>query len=327
MRRESETILGKISRIMIYFINMTGKQKGILSILLSAFGFALMAAFVRMADCHGESLSAFQKGFFRNIIAFAIALAIFLRTKKRRAILSTKISKALILRSLLGTIGIFSNFYALSHIPIAQGQALNKTAPFFTILCAWGFLGEKPSGKDFLKIAIGFAGALMVVKPDSIAISPASFLGLLGGAAAGAAYACLRKLGKENCDPSFVILFFSAFSTVVSLPFMAFDFRPMSVAQIFILSGAGLSAAAGQFGITLAYRFAKPKEIAVYDYSNLIFTLVLGLAFFGQMPQTIPLIGIIVIIIAAALPQDAAERRMRTSQGASTTGETNRETP
>lgn len=301
---------------------MTNKQKGIFFIILSAFGFALMAVFVRMADSYGEYISAFQKSFFRNIIAFSIALTVFLRTKNEYSTLKNSISTALVLRSVLGTIGIFANFYALSHISIAEGQSLNKTAPFFTILCAWFFLGEKPSKKDFLKLIIAFIGALMIINPAGASFSLAAISGLLGGAAAGAAYACLRKLGCENYNPAFVILFFSGFSTISSLPFIALDFSPMTMLQILILVGAGIGAAIGQFGITLAYRFAKPKEVAVYDYSNLIFTLLLGFLFFEQIPQALSLVGIIVIIIAAILPQDAAKRRTQASRDVSMTRET-----
>ena len=58
---------------------MTDRAKGIVSIVASAFGFALMAFFVRLCDDCGAHVSAFQKAFFRNIIAFAIAAAVFFR--------------------------------------------------------------------------------------------------------------------------------------------------------------------------------------------------------------------------------------------------------
>ena len=55
------------------------KAKGIAAIVASALGFALMAALVRLADDYGEPLSAFQKSFFRNLVAFAVAAAVYWR--------------------------------------------------------------------------------------------------------------------------------------------------------------------------------------------------------------------------------------------------------
>ena len=63
--------------------------------------------------------------------------------------------------------------------------------------------------------------------------------------------------------------------------------------------GAGIGAAIGQFGITMAYRFAQPRHVAVYDYSNIIFTALLGFALFNQIPDWLSITGFITIIIAA----------------------------
>jgi drug/metabolite transporter (DMT)-like permease len=75
----------------------------------------------------------------------------------------------------------------------------------------------------------------------------------------------------------------------------------MSPAQTVILLSAGAGAAIGQFGVTAAYRFAPPRQIAVYDYTNIIFTTALGLIIFGQVPDPVAILGFIAIIAAAAL--------------------------
>ena len=73
----------------------------------------------------------------------------------------------------------------------------------------------------------------------------------------------------------------------------------MTLIQIIIMLGAGVGAAVGQFGITMAYRFAQPRQVAVYDYSNIIFTALLGFALFNQIPDWLSITGFITIIIAA----------------------------
>ena len=73
----------------------------------------------------------------------------------------------------------------------------------------------------------------------------------------------------------------------------------MTIQQTAILLGAGASAVIGQFGITMAYSYAPPRQIAVYDYSNIIFTGILGFVFFGQIPDALSLLGFAAIILAA----------------------------
>ena len=66
------------------------------------------------------------------------------------------------------------------------------------------------------------------------------------------------------------------------------------------LLGAGLAAAGGQFGITAAYYHAPAKEISIYDYSQIIFSTILGYFLFGQVPDKLPCVLGYVIILAMA---------------------------
>ena len=288
---------------------MKSRTKGILAITASAFGFALMALFVRLCDDWGAPVNSFQKSFFRNLVALTIAAVAWWRTARGRTldgrretqnVLSLRSKVLLLLRATLGTAGIFSNFYALSHITIAEGQTLNKTAPFFTVLFAWLFLGEKATRRQILPLALAFLGVVLIAKPGFA--GDAAFplaMGLLGGICAGGAYACVRGLRRYDVDPAFIILFFSAFSCLASVPFMIAGFDPMTWRQVLILFGAGAAAALGQFGITLAYGYAEPREIAVFDYSNILFTAAFGLLFFAQVPDVWSVVGFVAILIAA----------------------------
>ena len=284
-------------------------RKGILCILLSAFGFALMAMFVRMADgCGGEPLPAVQKAFFRNIVAVAIAGWAFWRGRRlsRRAHSAKALSLPrgwrswtdLILRAVFGTAGVITNFYALSHISVGDAMALNKTAPFFTLLLSWILLGERMSMRQALCVLGAFGGAMLVVKPGFAgAFTLPAAIGLSSGFCAGAAYAFLHKLGKAGVDGAFIILFFSVFSCLACVPFLAVGIVPMTGLQVAALAGAGAGAALGQFGITWAYRFAEPRQIAVYDYSGIIFAAMLGFMAFGQVPDALSVGGFAMIIL------------------------------
>ena len=98
---------------------------------------------------------------------------------------------------------------------------------------------------------------------------------------------------------AFVILFFSAFSCLASVPFMVCGFDPMTPAQLLVLLGAGAGAALGQFGVTLAYRLAAPRDVAVFDYSNIVFTAALGFVLFGQVPDAFSAAGFALVLLAA----------------------------
>ena len=283
---------------------MKSLHKGVLSIVASAFGFALMAFFVRLCDDCGGPVSCFQKSFFRNVIALAIALAVFARGRiaGRHATCGMRLPalSLLTLRAVFGTVGIFANFYALSKIPIGEAMTLNKTAPFFTVLFSWMFLGEKFSRRQMACLLLAFAGAMLVMKPGFRAGGAfAAGIALVGGLGAGSAYVCVHELGRMKVDGAFIVLFFSAFSCLASLPFVAADYSPMTWTQVLVMLGAGVGAAMGQFGVTLAYRYAEPRSIAAYDYTNVIFTALFGFAFFAQVPDVLSVAGFAVILAAA----------------------------
>ena len=301
---------------------MQNRAKGILAITVSAFGFALMALFVRLCDDFGSPVSSFQKSFFRNAVALAIAAAAWWRTAAatRKASeaagrapgpgLSPKSVFFLLARSVLGTAGIFCNFYALSNIPIAEGQTLNKTAPFFTVLFAWVLLGERVTRRHLLPLVLAFLGVLLIVQPGFAGAETFPLLvGLASGCCAGGAYACVRVLRTLDVAPTLIVLFFSAFSCLASTPFVCIDPDPMNAVQVLILSGAGAGAAIGQFGITLAYGYAAPRDIAVYDYSNILFTAAFGFLFFGQVPDLWSVFGFLLILLAAFRLADGRETR------------------
>lgn len=316
---------------------MTSRQKGICCILTSAFGFALMAMFVRLCDDFGGPVSCFQKSLFRNLIALFIAAAVFVRnrpgrvaTADSRRTASRLPAKAWLLmlgRSASGVLGIFGNFYALSIVPIGEAMTLNKTAPFFAVVFSWLFLRERAGLRQLVCILVAFTGAMLVMKPGFQGDATfATVCALVGGLGAGIAYTCVRELGILKVEGSLIVLFFSGFSTLASLPFILVGgFDPLTPAQFAILLGAGCGAAVGQFGITAAYRFAPPSEIAVFDYTNVIFTSLFGFALFAQVPDLWSVLGFALIVCAGVRsrkrPQSGAKRPLAHTAGSEETAE------
>ncbi len=271
------------------------KYKGIIYIILSSFFFAIMNTMVRLA---GE-LPSIQKSFFRNLVAFFFALILLWKNQIGFSIKKGNM-KYFILRSLFGTIGILCNFYAIDHLVLADASMLNKMSPFFVLLFSWLILGEKLTWKQAIIVIIAFLGSLFIIKPtfSNLDVIPA-LIGLCGGMGAGIAYTMVRILGQRGEKGPFIVFFFSGFSCLITLPYLIFSFAPMTGKQILILLGAGLAAAFGQFSITAAYFHAPAKEISVYDYSQIIFSALIGFLLFHQVPDGYSIFGYIVICAMA----------------------------
>ena len=274
---------------------MRSRTKGILLIICSAFCFAFMNAFVRLSG----DLPLVQKSFFRNFVALLIACVIFFRNGRDHHVPKGTLLPQL-MRAGFGTIGILCNFYAIDHLMLSDASMLNKMSPFFTILFSWLLLKEKLQPVQAAAVLTAFMGSMLIVKPSlDFTDLQGSLAGLCGGICAGAAYAMVRLLGNKGMNKTFIVLVFSGFSCLVTLPFLIFDFHPMTWVQLLTLLGTGVAAAGGQFTITAAYCYAPAKEISVYDYSQLIFATALGFFLFGEIPDGWSFSGYLIIILAA----------------------------
>ncbi len=275
-------------------------SKGIFFIICSAFFFALMAVFVKLAgDIH-----FIQKAFFRNAVAFFIALGGTIRDARHNGRSAIQIPKGamlyLFLRAIAGSVGVFGNFFAIDYILLADAAILNKMAPFFTILFCFIILKEKIKPVPLVCIIIAFCGSILIVKPSfNFTQMIPTLAAFMGGVGAGLAYASIRKLSYLNCNGKIIILFFSAFSMMLSVPYMITSFNPMTLQQTLFLCCAGGCAAGGQFSITAAYYHAPASKISIYDYSQILFSTLFGLVFFGQFPDWMSLAGYIIIISMA----------------------------
>lgn len=277
------------------FSSLSSKTKGVIFIILSALSFTGMNTFVRLAG----DLPTMQKVFFRNFVAMIFAFAAMVKAgdsfKPKKGSL-----KYLLIRSAAGLAGVFGNFYALDKIELSNASMLNKMSPFFALIFSALFIKEKVKPKQAVAIAVAFIGALFIIKPTfGNADLLASLAGFAGGMAAGGAYTCVRWLGIKGENGSLIVLFFSVFSCVLTVPYLIFDYHYMTAFQWFALLMAGVFAAGGQFSITAAYTHAPSREISVYDYSQIIFAAVVGFFVFGDIPDVWSFVGYFIIIAMA----------------------------
>ncbi|MGN0480291.1 MAG: DMT family transporter [Lachnospiraceae bacterium] len=279
------------------FKSISNKNKGIMCILCAAFCFALMGIFVRLSG----DLPSVQKSFFRNIVALVFAVIIMVKNKVP---FTTEAGNLPFLfgRAAFGTMGILCNFYAVDHLMVADASMLNKLSPFFAIVFSALLLKEKVKPFQIVCVVMAFVGMLFIIKPGVIGMEAGpALVGALGGLGAGIAYTFVRMLGQRGVKGPFIVFFFSAFSSIVVMPFLIFDYHPMDWYQLLMLILAGLSAAGGQFSITAAYTFAPAREISVYDYSQIIFSTLLSFFILGQVPDGLSFVGYAIICAASIL--------------------------
>jgi len=266
-------------------------MQGIIYIIFAGFFFSLMTLFVRSS---GE-LPTMQKAFFRNAVAAVVSVVLLAKSNEGFKIQKTSYG-SIFMRCLFGTSGMICNFYAIDRLGLADANMLNKLSPFFAIITSIFVLKEKANKVEWAAVIIAFLGAVFVIKPSFQITSLYGLIGMYGGFGAGVAYAFVRKLGKQGERSPIIVMCFSLFSTMVTLPFLIFDYHPMSGKQLLLLLAAGVAATGGQLCITTAYTKAPAKEISVFDYSQVLFAASLGWIFFSEIPDRYSVIGYILII-------------------------------
>ncbi|SDJ42183.1 DMT family transporter [Salimicrobium halophilum] len=272
---------------------MSDRNKGILLLLISALGFSMMGAFVKLSG----DVPTTQKAFFRNIVAAAITLGFVLKHKER--VFGKKENQKLLLsRSALGAVGIVLNFYAIDNLVLSDAEMLNKLSPFILIIFSAIFLKEHARRYQIISIIVAFIGTLFIIQPEfSVEIIP-YIVGVLGAVFAAGAYTMLRVLGNKEKHYT-VVFYFSFFTTVLLLPFTIFFYEPMSLTQWVFLLLAGAFATVGQFGVTLAYKYAPASEISIFFYSTVVYSALLSVILFGQIPTLWSVLGYVIIFSAS----------------------------
>jgi drug/metabolite transporter (DMT)-like permease len=260
--------------------------------ILSALSFALMGVFVKAAG----DISVFQKSMIRSI---AIMIFSFFMLRKSNLKLSgIKHHKLLLLRSLLGTVGIVLNYTALDNLILSDASVIFRLSTIFLIIFCWIFLGEKINLNQFISIILAFLGVVLIIKPAfSVRIIP-YLIAVSGATMAALAYTVLRVLGAKE-HPSITVFYFATFNTIALIPFVIFTFDKMTLMQFIYAFLAGIGATGGQIGISYAYKYAPAKEVSIFGYSGVVFSALFSVFLFGAVPDKISIIGYIIVFASS----------------------------
>ena len=271
---------------------MTLKNKSVILMLFSAFTFSAMQIIVKLLP----QIPLMEKVFFRNFICLIIAY--FIIKKNKLSFFGLKENrKYLFYRYLFGFTGLILFFYATTQMLAADAAILNKLSPVFVIILAHYFHKEKINKTKLIVSAVSVIGALLVIKPkfDSSVIPAAA--GFISAILSGAAYLFIGMTEKESVYTT--VFYFSFFSSLSCVPFFFFDFVTPEINELILLALLGIFAALGQIALTFAYTVCPASDISIYDYSNIIFSSMLGFLFLKEIPDLLSVAGGVLILSAS----------------------------
>jgi len=270
---------------------MKSHEKGIIMILLSTVFFAMMATSVKAVSHY----PLYQTVFFRG--AFAVIVYPPYCRLKGIPLYPTHV-RYVLLRALLGTLGIYSYFFAISRLNVADAVILNKLSPFFVIGFSGMLLKEHIKRHQIIAMAVALVGAVLVIRPTGDFEVSGSLLAILSALFGGISYVILRYL-RDYDAPETIVFVFSLVNLVSTLPFMAIHgFIIPTPADLLPLVAIGFSATLAQTFLTYGYRFADASRVSIYSYADVIITMVLSAILFGEFPDLMSLIGTAVILLS-----------------------------
>ncbi len=274
---------------------MKKNNKAITLMLFSAFTFSSMQIIVKLLP----QIPLMEKVFFRNFISLIIA--IFIIKKKNLSYFGKKENrKYLFYRYLFGFTGVILFFYATTQMLAADAAILNKLSPVFVIILAYYFLKEEINKIKVTVLLISLSGSLLVIKPQLNLTALPAALGFLSAVLSAAAYISITFIGdKESIYTT--VFYYSFYSSVSCLPFFLFSFSLPNFYELFLLILLGLLAALGQIALTCAYNQCDASEVSIYDYSNIIFSSLLGYFFLSEIPDILSMFGGVLIISSSFL--------------------------
>lgn len=276
--------------------------RGILIILGAVFCFTLSDA---MAKWLGQSMPVTQINWIRYLVFVPFALVLVMRTAGGR--MRVRHPGQQIMRGLLLAVSALLFVFAIQILPLAEATAVGFISPLLITALSVVMLGEVVRRTRWLAIIAGLLGVLVVVRPGTEAFQPAALLVLGSSSCWALAVVMTRRMSGH--DPTATTLLWSAVVGLAAMtPVLPFGFVWPSAADWGLGVALGVVASAGQYLMVQAYRFAPASLLAPFSYSSLLWSVALGWALFGALPDQWTLVGA-VVIIAAGLVAARPERR------------------
>lgn len=283
----------------------------------SLLGIGLMTgATVAFAAMHGGvrylslelQLHPFEIAFFRNLFGMLVLAPWFLRPGVRP--LRTQRFGLHALRAVINVVAMLLFFMGLSLTPIAQVQALGFTAPLFASLLAVVFLGERMGLPRWTALIVGFAGALIIIRPGAEPMDPGSLLVLASAATWSLAIIVIKTLSRTDSSVT-ITAYMVLLVTPLSLLAAVFVWQWPDPWQLAWLVFVGVSGTLAQLAMAQALYLADTTTVMPLDFMKLIWGSIIGYLLFSEVPDAGIWIGGGVILASATYIAYRESRRKR----------------
>lgn len=269
--------------------------------VLSAFSFALMTACVKLVSTHNVPVLEIVAA--RGLISLIIS---YLDIKRKKIPVWGNNKVLLIARGTVGTFALMCVYYAVTTLPLAEATLLQYMYPVFTAILAFLFLKEKVQRSTLICIGLCLLGLLAMVKPNlsfngGVVLPWLSvFVALIGALGSGTAYVIVKKLSKLE-DSSVIIFYFPLIALPLSLILLGDNFVMPDAEALVLLLFVGLFTQVGQVGLTKAMQTEVAAKVSAFSYVQVIFSAILGVLFFNEIPSFWTFIGGSLIILGALI--------------------------
>jgi drug/metabolite transporter (DMT)-like permease len=273
--------------------------------LISALLFAAMSALVRQLS---DVTPVGQIVFFRSAFAIPPVLLIYTLRGELMSALRTSRVFGQIGRGTLSVFGMFTNFAALARLPLADATAINFASPLITVALAALILKERVRLFRWSAVAVGFVGVIVMLIPN-LSFEHYAAAGVAGVAATGSLLAIAsafcnagtviqtRRLTQSESTSS-IVFYFSLITAMAGALTLPFAWHSPSQNELIGLITTGILGGIAHIFLTESYRHAAASVIAPFDYSSMLWALLLGYWVFGELPSLLVYVG--AAIVAAA---------------------------
>ena len=262
---------------------------GIGFMLLACVLFGAMHVGVRHVT---QSIHPFETAFFRNLFGLLVLAPSFITHGWRP--LRTRRFGLHCARAALNVVAMLSFFYALSITPVVLVQALAFTAPLFTSVLAVALLGERIRARRLTAIVVGFAGALLIIRPGVQPIELGPALVLASAAVWGYVVVLIKSLARTDTAvtiTAYMVLLMTPMTLVCAL----FVWTWPTAGELAVLVGIGIAGTLAQMCMTQSLRLAETMVVLPFDFTKLVWGAFFAWLLFGELIDTWTLVGALVI--------------------------------
>jgi drug/metabolite transporter (DMT)-like permease len=245
----------------------------------------------------------------RFLPAYSVLLMIFLRNVINLLLMTPSILRqgtSMVKTEKLGTHalrnaflygGNVAWFYGVTLIALADVAALQFTSPLFTALIAAAFLGERIGGHRMIAILVGFAGALIIIRPGIIPISLGTVMILIAALLYSCAHVVTKRLSATESGST--VVFYMSFTILIYSAIPAFFvWQTPVIADLPAIIGLGITGYATHYCLTRSLAKADASFVIAFDFMRLPFSAILGWLLFREILDFWTCTGALIIFAA-----------------------------